>query len=132
MIYKIRALELASEWKKSADLEANQRVMARQIQELEASVSNSSPVTNNLPFTSPTRLSVRISERPSTHPSPTNEEEYESMDTEEDEFIDSDMDSKPSTKDNISVEEAHHPQTPSKTKQSARSADDLQVLDGIE
>jgi hypothetical protein len=131
MINKTRALELASERKKSADLEANQRVMALRIQKLESSFANSSPVTNNIPYTS-IRRSVRISERPSTHHSHTNETEYESMDTEEAEFIDSDMDSKVSTKDNTSVEEAHHPRTPSKMKQSARSADDLQVLDGSE
>ena len=130
MINKTRALELASERKKSADLEANQRVMARRIQELEESFSKSSPGTNKIP--TPVRRSVRISERPSTHSSPTNDKEYESMDTDEAEFNDSDMDSKHSTNDNSSIEEAHLPRAPSKTNQSARSADDLQVLDGIE
>jgi hypothetical protein len=113
MINKTRALELASERKKSADLEANQRVMARRIQELEASFSNSSPVTNNIPCSS-NRRSVRILERPPPHPSPRTDKEYESMDTEETEFIDSDMDSKASTTKNIAVEEAHLSRTPSK------------------
>jgi hypothetical protein len=128
MINKTRALELASERKKSADLEANQRVMARRIQELEASFLNSSPVTNTTTLNS-VRRSVRISGRPPINP--INKKDYESMDTEEAEFIDSDMDSKSSPRDNTS-EEAHHPRTPSKTNQSARNAGDLHVLDGIE
>ena len=131
MINKTRALELASERKKSADLEANQRIMARRIQELEASFSNSSPVTSDIPSSS-NRRSVRISELPPLHPSSRTDIEHESMETEEAEFIDSEMDSHHSTTDNITVEELQHPRTPSKTNHSANNADDLNVLDGSE
>ena len=131
MINKTRALELASERKKSADLEANQRIMARRIQELEASFSNSSPVSDKIPCSS-VRRSVRISERPPPHPSSRNDKEYESMDTDDAEFIDSDNNSKSSTTDDIAVEGAHHPRTPSKTNHSASIAEDPNVLDGSE
>ena len=60
--HKSRALELASERKKSADLEATQRAMAQRIRELEASFANTPPTP--LTAGTSTRSSVRISEPP--------------------------------------------------------------------
>ena len=58
--HKSRALELASERKKSADLEATQRVMAQRIRDLEESFANTLP-TPGTARKSP-RCSVRIFE----------------------------------------------------------------------
>ncbi len=58
--HKSRALELASERKKSADLEATQRAMAQRIRDLEESFANTLP-TPSTARTSP-RCSVRIFE----------------------------------------------------------------------
>jgi hypothetical protein len=58
--HKSRALELASERKKSADLEATQRVMAQRIRDLEESFANTLP-TPGTASNSP-RCSVRIFE----------------------------------------------------------------------
>ena len=60
--HKSRALELASERKKSADLEATQRAMAQRIRELEASFANTPPTP--LTAGTSTRSSIRISEPP--------------------------------------------------------------------
>ena len=58
--HKSRALELASERKKSAELEATQRAMAQRIRELEAGFASTPPTTGTAG--KPTRPSVRISE----------------------------------------------------------------------
>jgi hypothetical protein len=58
--HKSRALELASERKKSAELEATQRAMAQRIRELEAGFASSPPTP--APAFKPPRPSVRISE----------------------------------------------------------------------
>ena len=58
--HKSRALELASERKKSADLEATQRAMAQRIRDLEESFANTLP-TPGTASKSP-RCSVRIFE----------------------------------------------------------------------
>ena len=58
--HKSRALELASERKKSADLEASQRAMAQRIRELEAGLATTPPIHSTAGTAS--RSSVRISE----------------------------------------------------------------------
>jgi hypothetical protein len=62
--HKSRALELASERKKSADLEATQRAMAKRIRDLEASFANTLPTPGSA-RKSP-RCSVRIFEQAHT------------------------------------------------------------------
>ena len=63
--HKSRALELASERKKSAELEATQRAMAQRIRELEAGFAFSPPTP--APAFKPPRPSVRISEPEPSH-----------------------------------------------------------------
>ena len=58
--HKTRALELASERKKSAELEATQRAMAQRIRELEAGLAQTPSITSTA--CKSTRPSVRISE----------------------------------------------------------------------
>ena len=58
--HKTRALELASERKKSAELEATQRAMAQRIRELEAGFAQTPYTTSTA--CKPVRPSVRISE----------------------------------------------------------------------
>ena len=58
--HKSRALELASERKKSADLEATQRVMAQRIRDLEESFANTLPTPGTASNSPP--CSVRIFE----------------------------------------------------------------------
>ena len=66
--HKSRALELASERKKSADLEATQRAMAQRIRDLEESFANTLP-TPGTARKSP-RCSVRIFEPANTATAP--------------------------------------------------------------
>ncbi len=58
--HKSRALELASKWKKSGDLEATQRAMAQRIRELEESFANTLPTPGTA--TESPHCSVRIFE----------------------------------------------------------------------
>ena len=133
--HKSRALELASERKKSADLEAKQRAMAQRIRELEESIAGNPPTP--VPVNQePHRRSVRISRQVLNSTGTTMDSEdgeivcLDDDGTEEAEFNENDGNPKTSTPNSAFAPTT--PRNPSRTSHAAIGADSGQFLDGID
>jgi hypothetical protein len=135
--HKSRALELASEGKKLADLEATQRAMAQQIRELEESFANN-PLTPGTVSKSP-RCSVRIFE-PARNVTRTPgdsdigevvdvDEDGSSLNEKEDEWINNGGNNGTSAVENNPS--ATTSKYPSRTSRTAAGANAARSLDGI-
>ncbi len=137
--HKSRALELASERKKSTDLEATQRVMAKRIRELEESFANTLPTPGTA--TKSPRCSVRIFEpgRTATRtPGDSvigevvniDEDESSSVESEENEWNDDD-DGNDGTSAVGKMTSAPASKYPSRTSRMAAGANAALSLDGV-
>jgi hypothetical protein len=133
--HKSRALELASERKKSADLEAKQRTMAQRIRELEERVAGNPPTpvpVNQEPHCRSVRISRQVLNSTGTTMD-SEDGEIVCLDddgTEEAEFNKNGGNPKTSTPNS-----AFAPTTPrnlSRTSHAAIGADSGQFLDGID
>ncbi len=130
LTHKTRALELANERKKSADLIASQRAMAQRIQELEEMFAAS---TSPAKTSRPPRRSIRIAGQTSKDPGAAHESVQGTIvcvnnDSSEEAEFEDDNDVTPPT-NGVAIA-ASSPSDPSKTSPKATDAGNGQVLDG--